>query len=86
MTLLAALLGAKALYLFIVWLASAYAASYLSERKGYGDKVGLASGLMLTFAGALIWVFVPARDGSDWKVKGPFGDRQRDDAGPPEST
>jgi branched-chain amino acid transport system substrate-binding protein len=37
-------IGAKALYLLLVWLASATAASYLSERKGYGDKLGLASG------------------------------------------
>lgn len=73
-----ALVGAQALYLLVVWLASAFAASYLSQRKGYGDKPGLASGLLLTFVGALIWLVVPPRAGSDWKVKGPFGGRRRD--------
>lgn len=71
-----ALLGAKALYLFIVWLASAAAGAYLSERKGYGDKPGLATGLLLTAVGTLIWLVVPPRPGSDWVVKGPFGDRR----------
>ena len=73
-----ALIGAKALYLLIVWLASAAAASYLSARKGYGDKPGLASGLLLTAAGPIIWLLIPAREGSDWKVKGPLRDSRRD--------
>jgi hypothetical protein len=73
--LLAATLGAKALYLFILWLASAYAAGYLSERKGYGDKPGLASGLVLTFVGAIIWLLIPARPDSLWREKGAFGSR-----------
>ncbi|MDQ3849559.1 MAG: hypothetical protein M3296_02945 [Actinomycetota bacterium] len=74
-----AVIGAKALYLLFIWLASAIAASYLSERKGYGDKPGLASGLLLSVVGALAWLFVPARENSDWKVVGPFG-RQKPDA------
>ena len=72
MTLVFALLGAKALYLTYVWLLSAVAASWLSERKGYGAKPGLASGLLLTFVGVIIWLFVPARAGSRWKVQGPL--------------
>jgi fucose permease len=76
MTLLAAI-GAKALYLLIVWLASAIAASYLSERKGYGERPGLASGLLLSIVGAIIWLLWPARQGSAWKVDGPFGRRSR---------
>ena len=43
MTVLA-VLGANALWLIYVWLLSAIVASYLSDRKGYGEKVGLASG------------------------------------------
>ncbi len=74
-----ALVGAKALYLLIVWLASSFAASYLSGRKGYGEKPGLASGLLLTILGPIIWLLVPARANSDWKVKGPFGSGRRDD-------
>jgi hypothetical protein len=76
MTLLA-VIGAKALYLLILWLASAIVASYLSERKGYGERPGLASGLLLSIVGALIWLVWPAREGSAWKVDGPFGRRSR---------
>jgi hypothetical protein len=72
MTLFAAL-GAKALYLLYVWLASAIVASFLSERKGYGSKVGLAFGLVLSALGALIWLLVPARADSRWKLQGAFG-------------
>ncbi|HVW19029.1 MAG TPA: hypothetical protein VHB30_12360 [Solirubrobacteraceae bacterium] len=79
-----ALLGWKALLLFVVWLAAAWTGGYLSERKGYGDKPGLASGLLLTAVGPLLWLLVPARAGSDWKLKGPFGNALRDDgAGEP---
>jgi hypothetical protein len=66
-------LGASALYLLYVWLGSAIAASYLSERKGYGTKVGLAFGLLLSAVGALIWLLVPARADSRWKLQGAFG-------------
>jgi hypothetical protein len=72
MTVFAAL-GAKALYLLYLWLASAIAASYLSDRKGYGSKVGLAFGLLLSAVGALIWLIVPARADSRWKLQGVFG-------------
>ena len=73
MTLVFAALGAKALYLLYVWLGSAIVASYLSERKGYGSKVGLAFGLLLSAIGALIWLVVPARADSRWKLQGVFG-------------
>jgi hypothetical protein len=72
MTLLAAM-GAKALWLLYLWLASAIAATYLSERKGYGSKVGLAFGLLLSLIGAIVWLIVPARADSRWKLQGPFG-------------
>jgi hypothetical protein len=68
-----ALLGSTALWLLYAWLASAIVASYVSERKGYGSKVGLAFGLLLSAAGALIWLLVPARSDSRWKLQGPFG-------------
>ena len=64
--------GVLALYLLFIWLASAIVGAYLSERKGYGDKPGLASGLLLSVVGPLIWLFVPARPESDWRVVGPF--------------
>ena len=72
MTLLAAM-GAKALYLLYLWLASAIVATYLSERKGYGSKLGLAFGLLLSVIGAVIWLIVPARPDSRWKLQGAFG-------------
>lgn len=73
-----ALVGAKALYLLIAWLLGGSAGAYLSERKGYGDKPGLASGLLLSLVGAIIWLFIPARANSDWKIKGPWGTTRRD--------
>jgi hypothetical protein len=68
-----AILGTKALWLLYLWLGSAIVASYLSERKGYGSKVGLAFGLLLSVVGALVWLLVPARPDSRWKLQGPFG-------------
>jgi hypothetical protein len=67
-----ALLGAKALWLTYIWLASTIISSWLSDRKGYGEKPGLASGLLLTALGVVIWLFVPARADSRWKVQGPI--------------
>jgi hypothetical protein len=74
MTLLA-LIGAKALYLLIIWLLSAIAASWLSDRKGFGEKPGLATGLLLTFVGVIVWLVWPAKDASRWKVQGPIPKR-----------
>lgn len=82
MTVVLALIGAKALYLMFAWLLGAALGAYLSERKGYGDKPGLAAGLLLSLAGALVWLVIPARDGSDWKIKGPVGSRRRDQPSP----
>ena len=48
MTFVFALIGAKALYLLLIWLGSAIGASWLSNRAGYGEKPGLATGLLLT--------------------------------------
>jgi hypothetical protein len=67
-----ALIGAKALYLLYVWLMSAIACSWLSERKGYGERRGLVTGLLLTAVGIPIWLLWPARPASKWKVQGPL--------------
>ena len=61
-----ALLGEFALYLLYGWLLSAIVASYLSGKKGYGERVGLASGLLLTVIGVLIWLVMPSKPTSDW--------------------
>jgi hypothetical protein len=65
-------MGAPALYLFVAWLISAAAASWLSERKGYGQKPGLAAGLLLSLVGLVIWILWPARADSKWKLQGAF--------------
>ena len=64
--------GVLGLYLLFIWLASAIVGAYLSQRKGYGEKAGLASGLLLSIAGPLIWLVIPPKAESDWKVIGPF--------------
>ena len=61
MTLVLATIGAKALYLLFIWLASAIGASELSKRKGYGEKPGLACGLLLSALGLLIWIVFPRK-------------------------
>jgi len=68
-----AVIGARALWLTYLWLASAIVASYLSHRKGYGEKLGLAFGLLLSVLGAIIWLVWPAKPDSRWKLQGPFG-------------
>jgi fucose permease len=66
-------LGVAALWLLYLWLLAAIVASYLSERKGYGEKIGLAFGLLLTVVGTLIWLVWPAKPESKWKKIGPWG-------------
>jgi hypothetical protein len=75
MTLYAAI-GPKALYLLFVWLLSAAAASWLSDRKGYGERVGLMFGLILSAVGLLIVLLLPARPRSAWKQDGPLPKRR----------
>ena len=80
MTVLA-LIGAKALYLLWAWLASAIIASLLSARKGYGEKPGLATGLLLSAVAILVWLVWPARKDSLWKTEGVLPKRRRPPAG-----
>ena len=67
-----ALLGVKALYLLVLWLLSAIIASWLSDRKGYGEKPGLATGLLTSAVAIVIWLLFPARPDSRWKLQGPL--------------
>jgi hypothetical protein len=75
MTILA-LIGAKALYLLFAWLLSAAIAAWLAERKGYGERVGLTFGLLLSVVGLLLVALLPGRPGSRWKVEGPIPKRR----------
>jgi hypothetical protein len=70
-----AAIGAGALWLTYVWLASAIVASYLSARKGYGEKLGLAFGLLLSLGGVIVWLLWPAKADSRWKLQGPVGSK-----------
>jgi hypothetical protein len=72
-TAIFALIGSKALLLTYSWLASAIVAAYLSHRKGYGERPGLACGLLLNFVGIIVWLVYPPRQESLWKTVGPFG-------------
>jgi hypothetical protein len=56
-----AVVGAKALYLLFIWLASAIGASELSRRKGYGEKPGLAAGMLLSIIGVIIFAVIPRK-------------------------
>ena len=68
-----ALLGSKSLGLVYIWLISAIVCSYISERKGYGERPGLAAGLLLVVVGIVIWIVWPAKPDSRWKLQGVFG-------------
>ena len=68
-----ALLGSTALWLLYAWLFSAIVAQWLSERKGYGEKAGLVTGMLLSALAIPIWLLMPPRRDSRWKLQGPFG-------------
>ena len=70
-------IGVLALYLLFAWLISAAAGAWLTERKGYGERVGLMLGLVLTVAGLLIALLLPSRPGSKWRRIGPIPRRRR---------
>jgi hypothetical protein len=72
-----AVIGVKALYLLFLWLISAAAASWLSDRKGYGERLGLTFGLLLSVVGLVLVMLLPGRPGSKWKVEGRLPRRRR---------
>jgi hypothetical protein len=76
MTIVASTIGVTGLYLLFVWLISAAGGSWLSERKGYGERLGLAFGLLLSAVGLLIVLLLPGRPGSVWKIDGPLPKRR----------
>ncbi len=67
--LVLAAVGIKALWLLYAWLISAIVASELSKRKGYGEKIGLGTGMFLSVVGAIIWIFIPPKSDSPWRQK-----------------
>jgi hypothetical protein len=65
-------IGSKALYLLFLWLISAAIAAWMADRKGYGERVGLTFGLVLSVVGLAIVLLLPGRPGSAWKLDGPL--------------
>ena len=76
------MIGATALWLMYLWLACAIVAAYLANRKGYSERAGLATGLVLHLIGVVIWLAMPAKEYSKWKTVGPFGRRKAEDIAP----
>jgi len=76
------MIGATALWLMYLWLACAIVAAYLANRKGYSERAGLATGLILHLIGVVIWLALPAKQHSKWKTVGPFGRRKAEDIAP----
>ena len=68
--MLLAVIGTAALWLTFVWLGSAIIASLFSEVKGYGEKLGLVTGTVLSVLGAFVWAVWPPREISRWKLHG----------------
>lgn len=61
-----AVIGPTSLYLLYGWLLSVIVASDLSDRKGYGERAGLATGLLTTLVGVVAWLLWPPKEGSQW--------------------
>ncbi len=79
-----AIIGAKSLLLLYVWLASAILCSYLSGRKGFGERPGLATGMLLSALGVIVWLVWPAKADSVWRQRGIVGRPRPPDASPGE--
>ena len=62
-------IGIKALWYLYIWLISAIASQELSRRKGYGEKWGLGTGLLLSFVGVIVWAVVPPKADSPWRQR-----------------
>jgi hypothetical protein len=79
MTVLA-IIGAKSLLLLYVWLGSAILCSSIAARKGFGERPGLATGMLLSIIGVIVWLAVPAKADSTWRRGGALGRRPAPDA------
>jgi hypothetical protein len=64
-----AAIGAHAFWLLYLWLGSAITASWISNHKGYGEKWGLGTGLLLSIFGVIVWLFIRAKPDSKWAAR-----------------
>ena len=77
-SVLFAVLGVKALWLLYIWLLSAIISAELSRSKGYGEKVGLGTGLLTTIVGPIIWLVIPPKDElAEWHRRKPWQRRHK---------
>lgn len=61
-----AVIGSKALYFMYAWLIGCMLASTAAGLKGYAERWGLATGMLLSIVGGVIWMFFPWRRDSRW--------------------
>jgi hypothetical protein len=78
MTPVLAAAGAIYLYLLYAWLLSAIISAELARSKGYGEKAGLGTGLILSVLGPLIWLMIPPKDeNAEWHERKPWKRRRK---------
>jgi hypothetical protein len=78
MTTVLAAAGATYLYLCYAWLLSAIISGELARSKGYSEKAGLGTGLLLTVLGVLIWLAIPPKDETaEWHERKPWQRRHK---------
>jgi hypothetical protein len=63
-------IGATGLYLLFAWLLSAAIGARVAQRKGYGERLGLTFGLLLSALGLAIVLLLPSRQDSAWRREG----------------
>jgi hypothetical protein len=70
--------GAIYLYLMYAWLLSAIFSAELARSKGYSEKSGLGTGLILTVLGVIIWLVIPPKDANaEWHTRKPWQRRHK---------
>ena len=78
MTTVIAAAGATYLYLCYAWLLSAIISGELARSKGYSEKAGLGTGLLLTILGPIIWLAIPPKDETaEWHERKPWQRRHK---------
>jgi hypothetical protein len=78
MTTVLAAAGATYLYLCYAWLLSAIISGELARSKGYSEKAGLGTGLLLTVLGVIIWLAIPPKDETaEWHERKPWQRRHK---------